>query len=183
MSDAGRKKTYTPKQLLEAVERYFDSISRVVTAKEKVPTKKKDEYGHPIMRERVIKNQLGQPITYVEYVVPPTIGGLILYLDISNQTWCNYQKDERYLEATTCAQGRRRAYLEKENLVRSGGGLRGVQFDLQNNFSASERVTVEVHDRGGGSAGKMSLEEKEALLRELAMEFGSAEEGGGGGQE
>ena len=173
MSDTGRKKTYTPKQLLEAVERYFDSISRVVTAKEKVPTKKKDEYGHPIMRERVIKNQLGQPITYVEYVVPPTIAGLILFLGISEQTWCNYQKDERYLEATTCAQGRRRAYLEKENLTRSGGGLRGVQFDLQNNFAASERVTVELGERASRavSAASMSMEEKEELLREIAQQY------------
>lgn len=174
-----REKKYTPKQLLEAVTHYFDSISRVVTAKEKVPTKKKDEYGHPIMREKVIKNQLGQPITYVEYVIPPTIAGLILYLEISESTWCNYQNDEKYLEATTYAQGRRRAYLEKENLVRTGGGLRGVQFDLQNNFGKSERVTVELGERASRavSAATMTTDEKEALLREIAQEFRSDEVG------
>ncbi len=175
-----REKKYTPKQLLEAVTRYFDSISRVVTAKEKVPTKKKDEYGHPIMREKVIKNQLGQPITYVEYVIPPTIAGLILYLEICESTWCNYQNDERYLEATTYAQGRRRAYLEKENLVRTGGGLRGVQFDLQNNFAASERVTVELGKNASQTvaAAAMTLEEKEALLREIAKQYRDKEAGG-----
>ena len=83
---AGRPKKYTKKSLKEAVERYFRSISRTIPAK--------DLAGH------VIRNDDGEDIMVTEYVVPPSISGLCLYLGIDRSTWQNYADAALHPELT-----------------------------------------------------------------------------------
>ena len=63
---AGRPKKYTRKKLREETERYFRSISRTIPAR--------DDTGG------IIRNDDGDEIQLLQYVVPPSIAGLCLQL-------------------------------------------------------------------------------------------------------
>ena len=71
---AGRPKKYTRKKLREETERYFRSISRTIPAR--------DDTGS------IIRNDDGNEIQLLQYVVPPSIAGLCLQLGIDRSTWC-----------------------------------------------------------------------------------------------
>ena len=73
---AGRPKKYTKKKLREETERYFRSISRTIPAR--------DDTGG------IIRNDDGDEIQLLQYVVPPSIAGLCLQLGIDRSTWQNY---------------------------------------------------------------------------------------------
>ena len=141
----GAPKKYNEKTLAAAVRRYFRSISREVTLTEKKPTGKKDKMGHEIYEDVQILNDLGKPMKVRQYLVPPTVGGLSAFLGIHRDTWndyCNREKHPEFSDTTTYAQGRIHAYLEHEMLTRSGKDLKGVLFNLENNFGYKERMEL-----------------------------------------
>lgn len=149
-------KIYTPKTLATAVKRYFSSITRMVTAMELEETDQFDKWGHKIYRKVPIKNSLGKVVEIEEYIVPPTVSDLCLYLKIHRSTWDDYCASEEFSDATSYAGGRIRAYLDRQVLIRKD--VKGIIFDLQNNHCVSEKaaagnVTVtledEVADYGG----------------------------------
>lgn len=136
------EKKYTPRALHKAVVQYFKSITRWVKVTEPVPTGKVDRMGHQIMEQQPVVNQLGEEMEKLEYVIPPSVGGLCIFLGIHRSTWNDYCKDEKYTDTTTHARGLMHAYLEQESLTRQGKDLKGVLFNLENNYGYSERVTV-----------------------------------------
>lgn len=141
----GAPKKYDEKKLARAVKKYFRSITREVILTEKKPTGEKDKMGHMIFEDVQILNALGEPMKVTEYLVPPTVGGLSDFLGIHRDTWndyCNHQKHPEFSDTTTYAQGRIHAYLEKEMLTRQGKDLKGVLFNLENNFGYKERLEV-----------------------------------------
>lgn len=136
------EKKYTPRALHKAVCRYFASITRWVPVTEQVPTGKVDRMGHQIMEQRPVVNQLGEEMQRLEYVIPPSVGALAIFLGIHRSTWNDYCKNPEYADTTTHARGLMHAYLEQESLTRQGKDLKGVLFNLENNYGYSERVTV-----------------------------------------
>ena len=136
------EKKYTPRALHKAVANYFKSITRWVPVMEQVATGQVDRYGHPIYDQKPVVNQLGEEMERLEYVIPPSVGGLCLFLGIHRSTWNDYCKDEKYADTTTHARGVMHAYLEQESLTRQGKDLKGVLFNLENNYGYSEKVTV-----------------------------------------
>lgn len=125
---AGRPRKYkSGRALMSAVERYFRSISRTVKASE--------ESG------RTILNDDGKPIEIIEYVRPPCISGLCLYLGIDRSTWSNYKADPEYGEAYALARERVEAYLEEQLLTRRKG-IQGIIFNLQNNYGWRQRQDI-----------------------------------------
>ena len=141
----GAPKKYNAKQLESAVKRYFRSISREVEVTEKKPTGQRDKMGHVIYEDVVVLNALGKPVKVTEYLVPPTVGGLAEFLGIHRDTWndyCDHEKHPEFSDTTTYAQGRMHAYLERESLTRSGKDLKGVLFNLENNFGYKERMEL-----------------------------------------
>lgn len=141
----GAPKKYTPEKLEKAVKRYFRSISREVEVTEKKPTGQRDKMGHMIYEDVVVLNALGKPVKVTEYLVPPTVGGLSEFLGIHRDTWndyCDHEKHPEFSDTTTYAQGRMHAYLERECLTRSGKDLKGVLFNLENNFGYKERMEL-----------------------------------------
>ena len=107
---AGRPKKYTKKKLREETERYFRSISRTIPAR--------DDTGG------IIRNDDGDEIQLLQYVVPPSIAGLCLQLGIDRSTWQNYADPTLHPElADVAAEARARieAYLEQELLTREKG--------------------------------------------------------------
>lgn len=151
---AGRPKKYTKKSLKEAVERYFRSISRTIPAK--------DLAGH------VIRNDDGEDIMVTEYVVPPSISGLCLYLGIDRSTWQNYADATQHPEhqrVTADARARIEAYLEEQLLTREKG-LQGIIFNLQNNYGWKQKQEVELgkETRRTMATEGMSIKEKLAFI-------------------
>lgn len=169
-----RPRNYTAKGLEKAVEAYFDSISREVEAKEKVDSGRRDSYGHIIWDLQVICNKRGEPVMLTEYVVPPCVGGLCAFLGIHRSTWANYCDPEQYpefIDTTTHARERMRAWREEQLLTRKD--VKGIIFDLQNNYGYREKREVELGATAAKTmaAASMPLSEREAVLREIAAAY------------
>ncbi len=178
-----RPKKYTQLSLEKADRAYFDSISRDVIAQERVDTGKRDPDGHKIYELKPILDRRGKQIVLLEYVVPPTVGGLCNFLGIDRSTWANYADIEQHPEhegTVSYARSKMRAWLEEQLLTRKD--VRGVIFDLQNNYGYTERRELELGARAERVAREMvPLSERENLLREIAREFGGDADGGAGG--
>lgn len=141
-SAAGRPRAYSPEQLDKAVERYFRKITRLSTVTELVPTGNLDKYGHEIMEQKPVKNRDGEEIQQLEYLVTPCVSSLCSFLGISRSTWASYCQISEYSDTTTRARGRFQNYLEQENLERDDKHLKGIQFDLMNNYGYREKIDV-----------------------------------------
>ena len=151
---AGRPKKYTRKKLREETERYFRSISRTIPAR--------DDTGS------IIRNDDGDEIQLLQYVVPPSIAGLCLQLGIDRSTWQNYADPALHPEladVTAEARARIEAYLEQELLTREKG-LQGI--NLQNNYGWRQKQEVELGEKTRSSmgAGELRIADKLALLAE-----------------
>ena len=170
-----RPRKYTAKALRESVDGYFRSISRTKAAVEMLPTGEVDRYGHPVMAAQKILNDDGEEIMVREYIVPPTTAGLCRHLGISHQTWAEYSDKEKHPEfadSTTRARERMREYNELELLTRAGKDVRGIIFNLQNNFGYSEKREVELGKTAAQAVttSAMTMEDKRALLAQIMSE-------------
>lgn len=135
-------------KLRKKVERYFDSITREKVLTEKQPTDQLDKYGHIVFEDVPIINKLGKPVTVTEYVYPPTVADLCTFLGIKHSCWANYANPEKhpeFVETITYAQARMRDWNEKELLMREGNNVKGIIFNLENNYGYRERQQVEVN--------------------------------------
>ena len=157
---AGRPKKYTKKSLREAVDGYFASISRKVRVL--------DDDGEAVY------NDVGDSIWVTEYIRPPSVSGLCLYLGIDRSTWQNYADRElhpEFAEIIAMARVRMEAYLEEQLLTREKN-VQGLIFNLQNNYGWREKREVELGGEtrkavsAGAKARSMSIAEKMALLEE-----------------
>ena len=167
----GRPRKYTPKRLREQVNAYFDSITRYVDATEQVPTDERDSYGHVVFKARPVLNKLGRPVRVEEYIVPPTVGGLCEYLGIHRSTWAEYCDSYKYPEFSdtiTRAQGRMQAYLELQLLTRPGKDVKGIIFNLQNNYGyIGKKHEVEFGRDAQNYLRGVTMTERAAMLRGL----------------
>lgn len=169
----GAKRKFTARQLEKKVEQYFASISRMVTVTEDVPTGKLDRYGHMIFEAKPVMNALGEIAKREEFIEPPTVGGLCLFLGIHRSTWAEWCDEENYPEfadTTSRARGRFQTWQEKELLSRQH--VQGIIFSLQNNYGFTEKKQVEVT---GSKAQSLSIDERAQLLAEIAKEFGGGD--------
>lgn len=168
----GRHKKYTPKQLRTAIDAYFASIGRTVTVTEEYPTGERDESGHAIMAQREVYADSGEPIRRYEYIIPPTAGGLCASLGISRETWssyCDQRQHPELADITAAARERLLAYREEQLLTREGKNVKGIIFDLQNNYKWLDRSEVEIgQDTRTQLADAPSLAEKLELIRQAA---------------
>lgn len=179
----GRPRKYTERTLRKAVEAYFRGITRTVTLQEQVNTGEKDGWGHWVYELRDVRNDDGEPVKVRQFVVPPTVGGLCEALGIHRSTWADYcdgEKHPEFRELTAWAREAIQHYLESELLGRDGKNLKGVIFSLQNNFGYSEKREVELGARAARAvaAAEVPMEEKQAMLKELALEFAGERERG-----
>ncbi|MGM9601407.1 MAG: terminase small subunit [Faecousia sp.] len=131
------EKKYTPRALKKAVAMYFASISRNVAVTERKPTGAKDSYGHEVFEDVPVKNGLGEEMFRTEYLVPPTVLGLCLYLGIHRDTWNSYCRNPEYSDTTTHARGRMQCWREEELHTRKE--VRGLIWDLENNYGFKEQ--------------------------------------------
>lgn len=177
----GRYRKYrSDKQLRPAVEAYFASISREKLVMEFYNTGKKDGWGHWILEWRPVSDRNGVPMREREYMIPPTVGGLCAYLNISRATWYQYCQEEKFRETTEWAREQLLAWREEQLLRRPGKMVKGLTAEMEQNFGYGTAAK-----EGGGapaatgretSAAALPLEEREQLLKDLAEGFGHGEE-------
>lgn len=112
-----------------------------------MPTDQLDKYGHPILRDVPVKNQMDEQVIVTEYVVPPSKGALARFLGIHRSTWDNYHDSKTYPEfheIVTDADDRILAWNEEQLLTRSGKDIKGIEFNLENNFGYRQRSSVDI---------------------------------------
>ena len=166
---ARERKFKTYKALREAAETYFDSISRTVEVTEMVPTGEMDSKGHAVLEPKKVTNDRGEVIRTREFLVPPTVVGLCLYLGVHRATWarwCDHQEHPELEEATEWVSAVLRAWNEEQLLTRGDKGVKGIMFNLQNNYGYSQKVEVEAGPQTR-AAQSLTTQEKLALLQEL----------------
>ena len=80
---------------------------------------------------------------------------------------------EDYARVGTWVYERMKAWNEHEMLTRPGKDLKGILFNLTNNYGYSEKKEVELGERATKTvtAASIPLEERQAMLRELMQEF------------
>lgn len=164
---AGAPKKYTKKTLEEAADKYFKSISRKVCAYDAIGD--------------VILNDDGDPITYTEYVVPPSVSGLCLFLGIDRSTWNNYCNKEKHPEmkkTVSYVRMRMEAYLE-EQLTTRQKNVQGIIFNLQNNYGWKDKKEVELGEktRERMPTAGMTIQEKMAIITAAAEAMGDGQGG------
>lgn len=178
---ARERKFKTSKALRAAAEKYLDSISRTVEVTEQVPTGNLDDKGHMIMEEKAVVNDRGEVIRAREYLIPPTVVGLCLHLGIHRATWaryCDHQEYPELEEATEWVNSILRLWNEEQLLTRSDKGVKGIMFNLQNNYGYAQKVEVEAGPQTR-EAQTLTTQEKLALLRELWEQGAPSEVGDG----
>lgn len=168
----GKPPKYTKQSLDTAVERYFRSISRTVAVR--------DDAG------MLVRNDEGEEICILQYLVPPTVSGLCHYLGIDRSTWQNYASAKLHpemRELTARAKTRFEAYLEEQLLTREKN-VQGIIFNLQNNYDWRQKTEMELGDKTRRSVAEQSQNlnvcDKIAFIASMATmaeEQRSAEEG------
>ena len=135
-----RPPKYTKKALREAVERYFDSITREVDLTEKVDSGKRDSYGHVIYDTVKIKNKLGEVAKATEYLVPPTLGGLCAFLMINQSTWSRWSNKDDYPQyEEIIAQTKERLLTWRQEQVLLRKDVKGLIWDLETNYGCGQK--------------------------------------------
>ena len=192
----GRRKKYrSAAALRREIWFYFDSISKIEPVMERYLTGAKDAWGHDEYAWREATNQAGEVVMRRVFHVPPTAAGIREYLGISKSTWAEYGDRKLHPELCEAVEEAREVlqrWREEQLLTRAGKDVRGIIFDLQANYGMSERKTVDLGEQaakavrtaagkvnwpegtregGLGHAAALPLEDREALLREIAAEF------------
>ena len=147
----------TAKSLERAIEKYFRSISATV------PMAGIDG--------REILNDNGEPIMKVEYLIPPSVVSMCLYLGIDKRTWANYSNPAlhpEFAEVTARAMLRHEAYLVEQSIVREKS-VSGILFNLENNYGYKQKKEVEL-----GEATRSTLEAEPVSLREKLLAIAAA---------
>ena len=178
---ARERKFKTSKALREAAETYFDSISRTVEVTEMVPTGEMDSKGHAVLEPKKVMNDRGEVIRTREFLVPPTVVGLCLYLGVHRATWarwCDHKEHPELEEATEWVSAVLRAWNEEQLLTRGDKGVKGIMFNLQNNYGYAQKVEVEAGPQTRASQS-LTTQEKLALLQELWEQGAPSEVGDG----
>lgn len=163
----GRKKKYkTAKELRQAVQSYFDSISCLESIKGSVETDELDEYGHKVRRLEEVKNALGDVIRVRVFYVPPERFGLTEYLGISIDTWARYAEDDALAEVVEWAEEQIEGWKTRELLRRENKRTAGLIWEMERNHK--RRQTDD--DAGNRATPLVSL--TDAQLVALASQTG-----------
>ena len=137
----GARKKYTKKALKAAVQTYFDRITREVVIQERVPTGEKDSWGHDVYEWREVENNLGEVAKRIEFLVPPTIGGLCLHLGIHSSTWSRWRDGEKHPEFQEIIElVYDRLITWRQEQVVSRDKVQGLIWDLETNYGCGKKA-------------------------------------------
>lgn len=143
MAKIGRPAKYeTAQELGAAVEDYFRSVSYQKPVIITTPTGEVGEDGNEVIVTRMLRegpDNTGRPVTVTEYLEPPSIASLCLFLGISRDTWAKYARRRGFREIVEHTRTRIEAYLVGRLESRH---TQGVIFNLKNNFGWKDKQEV-----------------------------------------
>lgn len=185
----GRPKKYTARQLEQACEKYFASISYQQPVTKRVPVEDPDgnmvldDKGHIRYKNEQIITADGKKAVETCWIEPPGIVSLCLYLGIDRSTFDRYgdmegsdEESERFRNTVTRARGRVEAYLVSR--IEDKSAARGAIFNLQQNFGWKDRkeVSLDKETRSAVAVGQgMTMAEKLQLLKEAGVDVSAWE--------
>lgn len=121
--------------------------------------------------ERPVINSLGQKVEITEYILPPSVADLCQALGIRRSAWagyCDHQLHPEFTDLTEQTCERMRAWNERELLTRPGKDIKGVIFNLQNNYGyGGEKREMELGPGARKALRGAPVSERAAMLREL----------------
>lgn len=135
---AGERHYRSARALERALEDYFRTIRRTVEVVEMLPTGERDEMGHVVCAPVKVINDKGEVMLRQEYLQPPSVGGACRHLGISRRTWARYGRDADLGGPIERAKEEMLRWNEEQLLLREGKNVRGVVFNLENNYYARE---------------------------------------------
>ena len=134
--------------LQAGVDSYFDSIAYEATAK--------DPAGE------ILYNVIGEPITYIDYAVPPSKEGLCLHLGISLWTWRAYRQQDWSAEIVDEADTKIRGWRVAKTSTTDRTA--GYQFLLSNDSDMRDRLELGLD---GKTREALSMADRKNLLMEI----------------
>lgn len=171
MGKPGRKKKYgTVKELAQAVDAYWNSISYEKPAVICTPTGEVGEDGSIKYATKMLTmnedgsvklDGTGKPKTITEYLEPPSVAGLCVFLGISKETWTDYAKDEKLSPVCIRFKLRLEKYLLGRLNSEKGKNVQGIIFNLKNNFGYADKV-----EHSGATAVRIAMEPEVEELAE-----------------
>ena len=140
---SGRPRKYKSVEELEnAIEYYFNSITMDVPRVMTVQVGETED-GKPILEERTLTNNAGEPIVDTEYIQRPSILGMCQHMGILSETLKEYEGyGEEYSQTITHARERIQAF--KIDQLYTVKNPRGVMFDLNVNYGMVEKKEQDV---------------------------------------
>lgn len=174
---AGRKKIYRSEAALrKAVNAYFRKISRTAPVMEMQPTGRYTQKGKPIMEQKQVMNDDGEPMYETQFIRAPSLAALCLDIGVSTSTWSNYGADEKLGDVVEEARMRMEDYWQNQLNTRNAAGAR---FALSANFGFGgrwkERTEISLDEatrnsmKEAAAEGNNSLAERMALLASMGL--------------
>lgn len=166
----GKEKQYYRMSLAKGVWDYFSSITREREVTERVPTERRDSYGHVIFEERPIKNVRGESIKTYELAVRPSVQALCDYLHIRPGTWQHLRKSEETAAICMDAEEMIKDWAVGELVTREGKNVRGIMHYLDNSFGWKDSREISVSSETVKGLAGLSLAEKLQVIAEAAAD-------------
>ncbi len=113
-------------------------------------------------QKQAIPSEKGIKIIYKPY----TVSGLCLYLDITRETLCQYEKDEIFSDTIKRAKGRIENWIEEHAMTRDIDNTSAI-FNLKNNFGWRDKQEIESYNKNENLNIEMTDEEREKRINEL----------------
>ena len=131
-------------------------------------TERKEPFGRPVKHkdpaevEKVIEKYFKE---CEKKDKPPVMTGVALALGITRQSLVNYSKKQDFFDTIQNAKQRVELYAE-EQLYRTQGTVKGVEFSLKNNFAGWRDETINrVGNVGGETFNTSDLSDEELNAR------------------
>lgn len=144
MSKSGKNKGGRPllfqdkKKLEKQIDEYFEHCWQ----------QKIDQFGNPVFQKDKKGKKTDEPVM-VQWK-PYTVAGLAVYLDCSEETLLNYEKEKTNRKEFfgTIKRAKDKIYAYKAEYLYSGKNPTGAIFDLKNNYGYADKQEVDHTSKG-----------------------------------
>lgn len=155
---------HTPEKLKAKIDAYFESISYETPVMHKRIGGFTNGKGKPMYYMKEAYDAEGNPLMQTEWVRPPTISGLCLYLGMPRTYFYEIEQKAEYKEMCEMARLRIEAYLEEQLCTRDM--VSGIVKDLERRHGWDKP-----EESAQSGDAPMSMAERKAFLLEAIDEI------------
>ena len=168
----GRPPKWTdPEELKQLCDKYFNKITRTVPKRERIIVAYEDnDPKKPIFEDKPILDNSGEQYLETEWLEPPTLTSLALFLGVDRLTLLNYRNKDGFFSTLREAKSKIEQY-ESMRLVTTSNS-KGIEFSLKNNHDWRDAQTIDINHSQAlptYDISRMSIEDKQRLLNLIGM--------------